>query len=52
MHLLWFNYLSAILEPFALDAAMEKAMLNCDLSVCDNDSMSISEGCLNNELLE
>ena len=52
VHLLWFNYLSAILDPFALDAAMEKAMLNCDLSVCDNDSMSVIERCPNNELLE
>ena len=31
---------------------MEKAMLNCGLNVCDNDSMSIFEGCPNNELLE
>ena len=52
MHLLWINYLSAILDPFAMDAAMEKAMLNCGLSVCDNDSMSMFEGCTNNELLE
>ena len=52
MHLLWFDYLIAILDPFALDAAMEKAMLNCDLSVCDNDSMSVIERCPNNELLE
>ena len=27
-------------------------MLNCGLSVCDNDSMSMIEGCPNNELLE
>ena len=27
-------------------------MLNCGLNVCDNDSMSMFEGCLNNELLE
>ena len=39
--MLWFNYLSAILDPFAMDAAMEKVVLNCGLSVCDNDSMSI-----------
>ena len=52
VHLLWFNYLSAILDPFAMDAAMEKAMLNCGLSICDNDSMSMFEGCPNNELLE
>ena len=31
---------------------MEKAMLNYGLNVCDNDSMSMSEGCPNNELLE
>ena len=52
MHLLWFDYLSAILDPFVLDAAMKKVMLNCGLSVCDNDSMSMIEGCPNNELLE
>ena len=27
-------------------------MLNCGLNVCDNDSMSMFEGCPNNELLE
>ena len=52
MHLLWFDYLSVILDPFVLDATMEKVMLNCGLSVCDNDSMSMIEGCPNNELLE
>ena len=31
---------------------MEKAMLNCGLNVCDNDSMSMFEGYPNNELLE
>ena len=31
---------------------MEKAMLNCGLNVCDNDSMSMFERCPNNELLE
>ena len=31
---------------------MEMAMLNCSLSVCENDSMSMFEGCPNNELLE
>ena len=46
--MLWFNYLSAILDPFA----MVKAMLNCGLSVCNNNSMSMFEGCPNNELLE
>ena len=39
--MLWFNYLSAILDPLAMDEAMEKAMLN----VCDNGSMSMFEGC-------
>ena len=52
VHLLWFNYLSAILDPFAMDEAMEKAMLNCGLNVCDNDSMSMFEGCPKNELLD
>ena len=27
-------------------------MLNCGLNICDNDSMSMFEGCPNNELLE
>ena len=49
---MWFNYLSAILDPLAMDEAMEKAMLNYGLNVCDNDSMSMFEGCPNNELLE
>ena len=31
---------------------MEKAMLDCSLNICDNDSMSVFEGCPNNELLE
>ena len=48
VHLLWSNYLNEILDPLA----MEKAMLNCGLNVCDNDSMSMFEGCSNNELLE
>ena len=52
VHLLWFNYLSAILDPFVLVAIMENTMLNCSLSVCDNDSMSMFEGSLNNELVE
>ena len=50
--MLWFNYLSAILDAFVMDAVMENAMLNCSLSVCENDSMSMFEGCLNNELVE
>ena len=52
MHLLCFDYPSAILDPFTMDEAMEKAMLSCGLNVCDNDSMILFEGCLNNELLE
>ena len=35
-----------------METAMEKAMLNCGLNVCDNDSMSVFEGCPNNELLK
>ena len=50
--MLWFNYLSTILDAFVMDAVMENAMLNCSLSVCENDSMSMFEGCPNNELLE
>ena len=52
MQLLWFDYLSAILDPFVLVAAIENVMLNHGLSICDNDSMSMIEGCPNNELLE
>ena len=52
MHLLLFNYLSVILDPLAMDEVMEKAMLNYGLNVCDNNSMSMFEGCPNNELLE
>ena len=52
VHLLWFDYLIAILDPFVLVAAIKKVMLNYGLSVCDNDSMSMVEGCSNNELLE
>ena len=52
VHLLWFYYLSAILEPCVLVAIMENTMLNCCLSVCENDSMRMFEGCLNNELIE
>ena len=51
VHLLWFNYLSAILDPMDMEVAMGKAMLNCGLNVCDNDSMSEFEGYPNNELL-
>ena len=32
--------------------AMKRVLLNCGLSVCDNDSMSMFEGCPNKELLE
>ena len=52
MHLLGFVYLGAIPDPFVMDAATEKAMLNCDLNVYDNDSVSVFEGCPINELLE
>ena len=37
MHLLWFNYLSAILDSIAI----EKAMLNCGLNVCDNELLEL-----------
>ena len=52
VHLLWFYYLSAILDPYVVVAIMENTMLNCSLSVCENDSMRMFEGCLNNELVE
>ena len=50
--MLWFNYLSAILDPLAMDEAMEKDMLNYGLNVCDNGFMSMFEDCPNNVLLE
>ena len=40
------------LRPLVLIAAMKKVLLNCGLSVCENDYMSMIEGCPNNELLE
>ena len=36
----------------SMETTMKKAMLHCGLNVCDNDSMSVFEGCPNNELLE
>ena len=39
-------------RPLVLIAAMKKVLLNYGLSVCDNDYMSMIEGCPNNELLE
>ena len=50
--MLWFYYLSAILDPCVVVAVMENTMLNCSLSVCENDSMSMFEECLNNEIVE
>ena len=39
-------------RPLVLFVAMKKVLLNCGLSVCDNDSISMIEGCLNNERLD
>ena len=39
-------------RPLILIVAMKKVLLNYGLSVCDNDYMSMIEGCPNNELLE
>ena len=39
-------------RPLILIAAMKKVLVNCGLSVCDNDYMSMIEGCPNNELLK
>ena len=39
-------------RPLVLFAAMKKVLLNCGLSACDNDYMSMIERCPNNELLE
>ena len=35
-----------------MNDAMKKVVLNCGLNVCDNDSMSLFEGCPNNDLLD
>ena len=35
-----------------MDEVMEKAMLNYESNVCDNDSISFFKDCPNNELLE
>ena len=52
VHLLWFYYRSAILDPCVVVAVMENTMLNCSLSVCENDSMHLFEGCHTNDLVE
>ena len=39
VHLLWFYYLSVILDPCVVIVVLEYTMLNCSLSVCENDSM-------------
>ena len=39
-------------RPLILIVAMKKVLLNCGLSVCDNDYMSMIEGCPFNELLK
>ena len=38
-------------RPLILIVAMKKVLLNYGLSVCDNDYMSMIEGCPNIELL-
>ena len=40
------------MTPFTMDEAMEKVVLNYGLNFYDNDSMSLFEGCPNNELLK
>ena len=45
-------YLSVILDPCAVVAVLENTMLNSSLSVCENDSMHMSEGCFTNDLVE
>ena len=50
--MLWFYYQSVILDPCIVVAVMENTILNCSLSVCENDSMHMSEGCFTNELVE
>ena len=39
-------------RPLVLITAMKKVPLNCGLSICDNDYISMIEGCPNNKLLE
>ena len=41
-----------ILDPCVVVAVMENSMLNCNLSVCENDSMHMSKGCFTNDLVE
>ena len=50
--MLWFYYLSVILDPCVVVVVLENTMLNCSLSVCENDSMHMSERCFTNDLLE
>ena len=50
--MLWFYYLSVILDPYVVVAIMENTMLNCSLSICENDSIHMSEGCFTNDLVE
>ena len=52
VHLLWFYYLSVILDPCVVVVVLENTMLNCSLSVCENDSMHMSERCFTNDLVE
>ena len=41
-----------ILDPCGVVAILENTMLNCSLSVCENDFMHMSEGCFTNDLVE
>ena len=37
-------------RPCVVVAVMENTMLNCSLSICENDSRHMSEGCFTNDL--
>ena len=52
VHLLWFYYLCVILDSCVVVDVLDNTMLNCSLSVCENDSMHMFEGCFTNDLVE
>ena len=50
--MLRFYYLSVILDPCVVFVVLGYTMLNCSLSVCENDSMHMSERCLTDGIVE
>ena len=39
-------------RPLCCGSCLENTMLNCSLSICENNSMHMSEGCFTNDLVE